>query len=281
LLDQRAAGQPPPLFMSDALDRNVPKGHAVVEANCLSHGRRHVVDQAESFPDPCVYLLRRIRRIYRIDGLCRRFRLSPPQRLAVHQRWSQPVLDQLHAWMTAQLEDKVVEPNSGLGKAFHYFLKRWDNFTVFTRRAGAPLDNNISERALKMAIQHRNNSLFYRSAKGAAAGDIAMSIIHTAQLNGVNVLDYITELLRHATHVADDPANWLPWNYRATLARFPPAPTPSHSTDPPASDPPSRVTPAAVESASPAYPPQPPSPAIARRALSVRGPQRDSPPPPS
>jgi len=146
--------------------------------------------------------------------------LSPQGRLEEHQRESGPVMDEIHREMVEQLETKKVEPNSGIGEAFNYFLKRWDKFTLFLRVPGAPLDNNICERALKMAIKHRNGSLFYRSQRGAGVGDIFMSLIHTAELHGQNPFDYLTALQRHEKAVAGKPAEWLPWNYRDTLARM-------------------------------------------------------------
>jgi hypothetical protein len=121
--------------------------------------------------------------------------------------------------MRSQFEQKRVEPNSGLGKAFDYMLDRWPKFTLFLRVPGAPLTNNVCERALKAAIRHRNNSLFYRSQRGAEVGDMYMSLIYTAESNGENALAYLTALLRHARAVAERPLDWLPWNYRATLAR--------------------------------------------------------------
>jgi hypothetical protein len=54
--------------------------------------------------------------------------------------------------------------------------------TQLLRVPGAPLDNNVCERALKKAIRHRNNSLFYRTERGAHVGDMFMSLIHTAEL---------------------------------------------------------------------------------------------------
>jgi len=240
LLGLRNPGLSPPLLMSDALDRNVPKRHSVVESNCLQHGRRQVVDQVDNFPAECAHILVRIRWIYRIDALCRRHGYDPDKRLRVHQRFSGPVMAELHDWMTAQLADKRVEPNSGMGKAMHYFLKRWDKFTVFLHRPGAALDNNIAERALKMAIQHRRNSLFYLSQDGATAGDIAMTLIHTARLHGVNVFDYVTELLRHAKELAHNPAAFLPWTYRATIDRL-------MSPDRPALDPLTVIPPPGVD----------------------------------
>src|SRR5450432_1221897 len=87
------------------------------------------------------------------------------------------------------------------------------------RKAGVPLDNNIVERALKKAILHRKNSLFYKTRKGAQMGDLFMSVIHTCELNEVNAFDYLTKLLRHVEELKQDPSEWMPWNYRDTLAR--------------------------------------------------------------
>jgi len=86
--------------------------------------------------------------------------LTPEARLRFHQEHSQPVMDALHAWFLAQFAKKKVEPNSGLGEAISYCLKRWDRLTLFLHQAGAPLDSNIVERALKKCILHRKNSLF-------------------------------------------------------------------------------------------------------------------------
>jgi transposase len=115
-----------------------------------------------------------------------------------------------------------VELNSGLGDTFEYLLKRWDKLTLFLRIPGAPIDNNICERVLKMTIRHRNNSLFYRSQRGARVSDIYMALIYTAELHGENPFEYLVALLVHSAAAAADPATWLPWTFRATLARASP-----------------------------------------------------------
>ena len=126
----------------------------------------------------------------------------------------------LKEWMEAQLAEHKVEPNSGLGKAIQYMLRHWMPLTLFLREAGAPVDNNLVERALKKAILHRKNSLFYKTEKGAEVGDLFMSLIHTCELNGVHSFDYLTELLRHAEELKRRPSEWMPWNYRDTLEQM-------------------------------------------------------------
>jgi transposase len=217
VLRQRASGLPPPIQMCDALSRNMPSELKTIVANCLAHGRRQFVDVHERFPTECRYVLEALEKVYRHDETARKDKLSAEARLAFHQARSGPVMEELRAWLKRQFSERLVEPNSGLGAAINYLLKHWEKLTLFLRVAGAPLDNNLCERALKKAIMHRKNSLFYKTQHGADVGDLYMTLIHTCELNGVNPFDYLTELQRHADAVASDPAAWLPWNYREQL----------------------------------------------------------------
>jgi hypothetical protein len=216
VLRHRSADLGPPLQMCDALSRNTPKlsdGAEILLAHCLAHGRRQFVEVAANFPEPCRYVLETLGNVYRYDAEARSAQLSPPDRLLFHQQHSGPVMEQLHQWLEAQFALKQVEPNSGLGKAITYLLRHWKGLTAFLREAGAPLDNNICERALKRAVLHRKNALFYRTLHGAEAGDLFMSLIHTCELAGANPFDYLTQLQRHASELADNPSAWMPWNY--------------------------------------------------------------------
>jgi len=208
--------------MCDALSRNTPKltdGAEILLANCLAHGRRQFVEVAANFPEPCRYVLETLGEVYKYDAEARFRNLSPIERLAFHQQHSAPLL-KLYDWLEAQFALKQVEPNSGLGKAITYLLRHWKGLTTFLRQVDAPLDNNVCERALKRAVLHRKNALFYRTLHGAEAGDLFMSLIHTCELAGANPFDYLTELQRHARELAGNPSAWMPWNYRETLARL-------------------------------------------------------------
>lgn len=228
VLAQRAELLGPPIQMCDPLSRNMPADLNTILANCLAHGRRQFTDVAKYFHDECRYVLEALKVVYQNDAVARQKNLSPEARLQFHKTQSGPVMDDLHAWLQRQIEDHLVEPNSGLGEALTYMLKRWDKFTLFLRQAGAPLDNNLCERALKKVILHRKNAMFYKTENGAHVGDLYMSLIYTCELCGANPFDYQTELQRHAGEVAANPACWMPWNYRQTLAVVPP------TTGPPA-----------------------------------------------
>jgi transposase len=218
VLKQRARELPAPIQMCDALSRNTPKGVETLLANCLSHGRRQFVEVAENFPAECRYVLETLGGVYHNDALAREQELSPQDRLRFHQEHSGPLMKELHEWMQAQFAERRTEPNSGLGKAISYLLNHWPKLTLFLSQPGAPIDNNIVERALKKAILNRKNALFYKTLNGAGVGDLFMSLIHTCEQNGANPFDYVTELQRHAAELKQKPAEWMPWNYRDTLA---------------------------------------------------------------
>ena len=213
LLKQRASELGPPIQMCDALSRNMPDELETILANCLSHGRRRFVDVATNFPQECLYVLEILKDVYTNDAEAQSQGMSDQQRLQFHQTQSGPKMDELKAWLIAQIEQRKVEPNSSLGEAIGYMLKHWDKLTLFLRQPGAPLDNNVCERALKKAILHRKNSYFYKTQNGARVRDLFMSLIHTCELNGVNPFDYLTELQKHVGELSAHPADWMPWNY--------------------------------------------------------------------
>lgn len=227
VLSLRAPELGPPIQMCDALSRNVPAGFETVLGNCLIHGRRNFVDVIDNFPEECRYVIETLRDVYKNDETARERAMTPEERLRFHQAESGPLMDALKEWLREQIEEQKVEPNSGLGQAIKYMRKHWEKLTLFLRVAGAPLDSNAVERILKKAILNRKNSYFYKTQNGARVGDIYMSLIHTAELAGINAFDYLVALMRNAQDVAANPAEWMPWNYAQRMANLGEAAGPS------------------------------------------------------
>lgn len=220
LLKQRESDRSPPLQMTDGKSGNTLKTTSAVVCNCNAHARRYFVDVSENFPEACSYVLLEVYRdIYKFDAEAKKSGMSAEQRLKYHRKKSAPIMKEFRLWLKRQFDEKLVEENSGLGKAIKYVQKRWSKLTRFLREPGAPMDNNICERALKRAICHRKNSLFYKTTNGASVGDLLMSIIHTCFYAGANPFEYITQLQKNLSTVIKDPANWLPWNYSLQLNR--------------------------------------------------------------
>ena len=226
VLARRSPHLPAPIQMCDGLSRNVPSDFNTVLGSCLAHARRKHVELAESFPAEVRFVLETLREVYITDARARNEGLDPAQRLKLHQDESAPRMADLEQWMQAQFDQRLIEPNSTLGAAILYMQKRWAALTLFQRVPGAPLDNNVCERALKKAILHRNAAYFYRTLNGAHVGDIFMSLIYTAELNHIAPFDYLVALQRNTAAVAANPADWMPWNYQVTLAGHSAGPDP-------------------------------------------------------
>jgi len=226
LLARREQGLDKPLVMSDALSRNeVASGvgstsdeAGLIRCHCLAHARRQFSDIEETFPDACDEVIGVLKQVFDHDEAAQKAQMSDAERLAHHQTYSDPLLKTLETWMKKQFEDREVEPNSSLGKALTYMLSHWTTLTQFLRVPAAPLDNNTAERALKLIIRQRKNSLFYHNDFSAYVGSLLTSLIATCVQAGVNAMAYLVSLQENRAAVFANPADWLPWTFQATLA---------------------------------------------------------------
>jgi transposase len=185
--------------MSDALSSNeVAEESMLMRGHCLAHGRRKFSDLEEVFPHECQVVLEKEP-------------LSPQARLAYHQAQRQALMDGLKRWLDQQMDEPLVEPNSALGKAIASMQSPWETLTRFFAVPGAPLDNNLAERVLKLFMRQRTNSLFYKSPHSAYIASVLTSLIATCLYAGVNAVAYLVALQEHRRAVFLHPAAWLPW----------------------------------------------------------------------
>ena len=218
LLTKRETDRDKPLVMSDALASNTADEGALIRCHCLAHGRRKFAELEDVFPQECAVVMEALAQVFDHEEEARIQQMSAEARLRYHQQASGPIMEWLKHWLDAQFTERTVEPNSSLGKAFHYLLTHWQTLTRFLEVPGAPLENNIAERALKLAIRQRKNSLFYKTDYSAYIASMLTSLIATCLHAGVNALDYLVALQEHRPAVFGDPAAWLPWNYHTNLA---------------------------------------------------------------
>ncbi len=217
LLSQRQAERDKPLVMSDALSHHEADETRLIRCHCLAHGRRQCSDLEDVLPQECQVVIEALKQVFDHDEHTRHEQLSPQARLVYHQAYSRPIMDALKQWLDTQRADRQVEPNSSLGKAMAYMQDHWETLTRFLTIAGAPLDNNLVERALKLFIRQRKNSLFYKTAYSAYIASVLTSVIATCLHAGVNALDYLVALQEHRAEVFANPEAWLPWSYQVHL----------------------------------------------------------------
>jgi transposase len=217
LLRQRELDRDKPLVMSDALSSNNAEEDTLIRCHCLAHGRRKFSELDEAFPTESAVVVHALRDVFEHEEYTRTEQMTAQDRLLYHQAKSGPIMKELQRWLEQQLAERLVEPNSSLGKAITYLLDHWDTLTRFLHQPGAPLENNVAERALKLAIRQRKNSLFYATEHSAYIASILTSVIATCVQAGINAVDYLVAVQEHRQEVFANPSAWLPWNYEAAL----------------------------------------------------------------
>src|SRR3990167_10466519 len=115
LLSKRDVNADAAIQMCDALSRNVPPSFKTILCNCLSHGFRKFDDLKEFYPEPCIYVIELMAKVYKNDDQTRG--LNKQERLEYHQTHSTSIMGALQKYLIQQLESKQVEPNDSLGKA--------------------------------------------------------------------------------------------------------------------------------------------------------------------
>ena len=79
------------------------------------------------------------------------------------------------------------------------------------------IDNNEDERALKLIIKNRKNSLFYKTFDSARLSGYMQTLIYSTAQNDINPFNYLKAILVHQKAVQENPSQWLPWNYQKSL----------------------------------------------------------------
>jgi len=122
-------------------------------------------------------------------------------------------MDEIHAWL--QEQKGRARPKSTFGKAVSYMDNQWERLVVFLDDPSVPPDNNHAERLLRRIALGRKNSLFVAHDDSGQRYAINMSIVATCRLNGINPVDYLTDVLpKIADTKVSDLARLLPQNWQ-------------------------------------------------------------------
>jgi transposase len=133
-------------------------------------------------------------------------------RLAARRR-SRPVADALHQWMRQQRQK--IPDGSATARAIDYSLNRWVALTRFLDDGDLPIDNNWVENRIRPIALGRQNWLFAGSLRAGKRAAAAMSLIHSAKLNGLNPYAYMRDVLeRLPTQPASRITELLPHHWQ-------------------------------------------------------------------
>lgn len=205
--------------VSDAASKNFSHAHhdELEEAACNAHAYlkfRAVKDQhfEEYSLAGEVY-----KKVFDNDDAANANGMSPLDRKLYHRQHSLPEMKRLKKMCRDKLESKLVEPNSPLWEPLTFIINQWDRLTKFCEVPGVPLDTNVVEQMLIIPVRYLAGSFNYKTQTGADVGDCHMSLVATANANGVEPVAYLTECLANHEDLATRPEHYLPWVYRARL----------------------------------------------------------------
>lgn len=218
LLDIRTNDNGKISLMGDGSSNNLSKlpSEKISKMNifkCLAHGRRKFYELLEFEPFYCMWFLKEIGQIYKNDEHCKIHNYDKNLRLRYHQDHSYVHIENIYRKIDELFTEKLVEPNSALGKAMKYWQRHKDGLTKFLSVGGMLLDNSPAEQGFKKIILQRKNSYFFKTKKSAAILSGLTSIIVTCQQNNINAYGYLNWLQEHWLHALKNPSNYLPWKY--------------------------------------------------------------------
>lgn len=189
----------------------------IVGINCMAHVRRKFMEALPNGKEKGVsgYVVKTLRVLYKLETLLKD--THPDTIKEVRQEKAKPILEKLKIYLDEKT--KVVPPQSKVGEAIKYTLKRWDYLVTYLKDGRYEIDNNRTERAIKPFVIGRKNWLFSNSVSGAHTSARLFSLIETAKANHIEPCDYfkyIFKELPNCTRVEDYEA-LLPWNLRSIL----------------------------------------------------------------
>lgn len=193
------------------------KEESVTHLGCWAHARRkfteavHAYRKGKKKTSHAQRVLSLIGKLYRFEKEATEKGFSAPERVALREKESQPVLKKLRKELDA-LEPKVPK-DSRLGKAVGYALKMWPKLTRCFESGEARLDTNLVENAIRPFVVGKKNWMLAGSPAGAAANGVWFSIIETAKANGWEAYAYLRFLFERLPNTApEDLRSLLPYN---------------------------------------------------------------------
>ncbi|MCE4555249.1 IS66 family transposase [Roseateles cellulosilyticus] len=184
-------------------------------AGCAAHARRKFEELAQrnAGASPVAQeALQRWARIYHVESQL--VELSPEARLEGRQRLSQPLWEEMQAWL--QLERGRVLDGSAIAQAIDYSLNHWSELTLHLGDARVPMDNNLIERQIKPWKVGSKNWLFLGSELAGQRAAVVQSLVQSAKLHKLDPWAYLRDVLgrihSHPAHRIDEllPHRWQP-----------------------------------------------------------------------
>lgn len=157
------------------------------------------------------------KRVFDNDDEAKARGLDPVERMHFHRSYSMPHMKRLWQMCKEKIDGKLVEPHCPLWEPLSFIVNQWERLTRFYEVPGVPLDTNVVEQTLIIPVRYLAGSFAYKTQNGADVGDRHMSLVATANANGVEPVAYLTECLQNHQDLAQRPEHYLPWVYKERI----------------------------------------------------------------
>lgn len=238
LLARRGAGAKKLPTVTDAASKNFDHDHAekLEQAVCNAHCFLKFRAVKDQFPAEYAVAAEVYGKVFENDDEAKALDLASDERMLYHREHSKPEMLKLWQMCKDKVDANLIEPSSPLWEPVSFVINQWPRLTKFYEVPGVPLDSNLVEQTLIIPVRYLAGSFAYKTQNGADVGDHFMSLIATANANGVEPVAYLTECLRNHEDLAKRPEHYLPWVYRDRLEQLDQGPGPSsHAQAPPPS----------------------------------------------
>jgi hypothetical protein len=205
--------------VTDAASKNFDHGQGdlLEEAVCNAHAFLKFRAIKAAFPVEYAVAGQVYKNVFDNDDEAKARGLDDHERMLYHLSRSKPEMERLLQMCKDKVVAGLVEPNSPLWEPLSFVINQWDRLTRFYQVPGVPLDTNVVEQTLIIPVRYLAGSFAYKTQNGADVGDRHMSLVATANANGVEPVAYLTECLENHRDLADRPQHYLPWAYKKRL----------------------------------------------------------------
>jgi len=222
--------------VTDAASKNFDhaQGDLLEEAVCNAHAFLKFRAIKDAFPVEYGLAGEVYKNVFDNDDEAKARGLDPLERMHFHRSRSMPQMERLWQMCKQKLDAKLVEPHSPLWEPLSFIINQWERLTRFCHVPGVPLDTNIVEQTLIIPVRYLAGSFAYKTQNGADVGDRHMSLVATANANGVEPVAYLTHCLENHRDLAERPEHYLPWAYKQRLeaSQIPEVPAPERGAGP-------------------------------------------------
>lgn len=178
----------------ETLDSKLPNLHLT---SCMAHIRRGFFEAKSNDENRANTALIFIQQLYKVEQEARERQLSNHERGQLRIEKSSGIYVAFKKW--CQDEYMKVLPQSAIGKAIAYALRRMNNMALYLTNGAIEIDNNLVENIIRPVALGRKNFLFAGSHEAAQCTAMRYTLFALCKHHQVNPVEWLNDVLNRIT----------------------------------------------------------------------------------